>query len=93
MKYSKIPAEVVWRKEIVSEILLAREEHLVVENFSYDELNLIWRLSSTDDQADFLLFLPPLTFRVDVSPETNKYSNNCFSINSYKFNKYCQAQP
>ena len=41
MKYSKIPAEVVWRKEIVSEILLVREGHLVVENFSYDELNSI----------------------------------------------------
>ena len=41
LKYCEIPAEVEWRKEILSEILLARDGHLVVENFSYDELNLI----------------------------------------------------
>ena len=41
LKYCEIPAEVEWRKEILSEELLARDGHLVIENFSYDELNLI----------------------------------------------------
>ena len=39
MKYFEIPEEETWRKEILSEILLTRQGHLVVENFSYDELS------------------------------------------------------
>jgi hypothetical protein len=44
LKYCEIPAEVEWRKGILSEILLARDGHLVVENFSGRSLYWMIRL-------------------------------------------------
>jgi hypothetical protein len=67
MKYCEIPAEVVWRKNILSEILLARDGQLVVENFSYDELNSILEDLCTGWAGCLsLVFTTPFTSRVDV---------------------------